>query len=565
MLRKHRYIYTGLLVFLIVSFHGYSQFQSQLRSQFFNSQPYNLSSLNETLLAVRPNAGVAIEKYIFRYYDTQSQVYFYDTTQNQWGYSSDFTKARDVNGNSINSSDTEFHVDIKVKISGSWGANYGTHCRVKTPVFPVITTNGTLNGYDYCKLAPSAEQNFTLSGEDLIGNISISATSGFEISETSGGVFSNSITLAHNSGVVATTTIYVKAITSSSGSFNGMINCSSTGALTMQIEASSTINPHYTINYLGNNSTSGNVSSTNGCLDLTVASNANGFERTGYIFDSWNTNASGNNGTTYNPGDLYGNAANLDLYAQWTQNNITITFNANDGSSSTGTSTQTILSGISTSLDPNTFTKSGFTFNNWNTNITGTGTSYNDQEAITITTDITLYAQWTATTLNISQDLIGSQGDFIDDGQNGSISYSVGEPIIFTINNQITQGFQQPNDINNSSMVLNEISSKPILKSPLNNQNSTNLLSSHDLNVKIYPNPSNGEKIMIEAIGFDYSIGKYKIKIFDVSSKLIDEFTHESNDYLFMEINFSKQLVNGFYFINIRKGEDQIIKKFIVK
>ena len=114
-------------------------------------------------------------------------------------------------------------------------------------------------------------------------------------------------------------------------------------------------------------------------------------------------------------------------------------------------------------------------------------------------------------------------------------------------------------------MVLNEISSKPILKSPLNNQNSTNLLSSHDLNIKIYPNPSNGEKILIEAIGFDHSIGKYIIKIFDVSSKLIDEFTHESNDYLFMEINFSKQLVNGFYFINIRKGEDQIIKKFIVK
>ena len=102
----------------------------------------------------------------------------------------------------------------------------------------------------------------------------------------------------------------------------------------------------------------------------------------------------------------------------------------------------------------------------------------------TTNANLTLYAKWTASTLNISQDLIGSQGDFIDDGQNGSISYSVGEPIIFTINNQITQGFQQPNDVNNSSMVLNEISSKPILKSPLNNQNSTNLLSSYDLKLK---------------------------------------------------------------------------------
>ena len=105
-----------------------------------------------------------------------------------------------------------------------------------------------------------------------------------------------------------------------------MFNCSSQGAFTLKIEATSTIEPHYTINYFGNNSTSGNVSSTTGCLDLTVASNANGFERTGYTFNSWNTNASGNNGTTYNPGDTYSTAANLNLYAQWNQNNVTITF-----------------------------------------------------------------------------------------------------------------------------------------------------------------------------------------------------------------------------------------------
>ena len=47
---------------------------------------------------------------------------------------------------------------------------------------------------------------------------------------------------------------------------------------------------------------------------------------------------------------------------------------------------------------------------------------------------------------------------------------------------------------------------------------------------------------MIEANGFNHSIGKYKIKIFDVSSKLIDEFTHESNDYIY-EINFSNNLL----------------------
>ena len=301
-------------------------------------------------------------------------------------------------------------------------------------------------------------------------------------------------------------------------------------------------------------------------VDITLASNTGNLTRTGFNFDGWNDAADGT-GTDYAESATYSTDANLTLYAKWTAITYTISYDDNgaDGGSVPSNQLKTHDVDINLASNSGNLVKTGFTFDGWNDAADGTGMDYAESSAYTTDANLTLYAKWTATTLNISQDLIGSQGDFIDDGQNGSISYSVGEPIIFTINNQITQGFQQPNDVNNSSMVLNEISSKPILKSPLNNQNSTNLLSSYDLNVKIYPNPSDGEKIMIEANGFNHSIGKYKIKIFDVSSKLIDEFTHESNDYLFMEINFSKQLVNGFYFLNIKKGEDQIIKKFIVK
>ena len=301
-------------------------------------------------------------------------------------------------------------------------------------------------------------------------------------------------------------------------------------------------------------------------VDITLASNTGNLIRTGFNFDGWNDAADGT-GTDYAESATYSTDANLTLYAKWTAVTYIISYDENGANGGTVPNDQTKTHDVDINLASNSgnLVKTGFTFDGWNDAADGTGMDYAESSTYTTDANLTLYAKWTATNLNISQDLIGSQGDFIDDGQNGSISYSVGEPIIFTINNQITQGFQQPNDVNNSSMVLNEISSKPNLKSPLNNQNSTNLLSSHDLNVKIYPNPSDGEKIMLEANGFNHSIGKYNIKIFDVSSKLIGEFNQESNDYLFMEINFSKQLVNGFYFLNIKKGEDQIIKKFIVK
>ncbi|MBQ2447953.1 MAG: InlB B-repeat-containing protein, partial [Bacteroidales bacterium] len=42
----------------------------------------------------------------------------------------------------------------------------------------------------------------------------------------------------------------------------------------------------------------------------------------------------------------------------------------------------------------NTFTRDGYNFTGWNTNADGSGTSYTDKQSITLSQDITLYAQW---------------------------------------------------------------------------------------------------------------------------------------------------------------------------
>lgn len=71
----------------------------------------------------------------------------------------------------------------------------------------------------------------------------------------------------------------------------------------------------------------------------------------------------------------------------------TITFNANGGSGEM--SAQEVNSGEATALNANTFAPAnGFSFVGWNTAADGTGTEYTPGQSVTLTEDLTLYAQW---------------------------------------------------------------------------------------------------------------------------------------------------------------------------
>ena len=90
-----------------------------------------------------------------------------------------------------------------------------------------------------------------------------------------------------------------------------------------------------------------------------------------------------------------------------------------------------------TTIKANGFTHptNGYYFNGWNTKADGSGTSYSVGQAIGLTSDLTLYAQWSNTyTITIKH----SQGDVIqfDSGQTGPMEcYKLwidGEPILDT-------------------------------------------------------------------------------------------------------------------------------------
>lgn len=112
--------------------------------------------------------------------------------------------------------------------------------------------------------------------------------------------------------------------------------------------------------------------------------------RTGYTFKGWYTAASG--GTQVTSGTEVTITANQTLYAQWTVNTYTVTFNANGGGTPSSTSKSVTYGGTYGTLP--TISRTGYTFNGWYTATSG-GTKIETSTKVTITANQTLYAQWT--------------------------------------------------------------------------------------------------------------------------------------------------------------------------
>lgn len=92
--------------------------------------------------------------------------------------------------------------------------------------------------------------------------------------------------------------------------------------------------------------------------------------------------------------DREGNTITSDAYAFTIQEAPprTVTFYANDGSAAF--ETQTTNAGRKVELKANTFIRSGYSFNGWNTKPDGSGVSYSDGAETVLTDNLALYAQW---------------------------------------------------------------------------------------------------------------------------------------------------------------------------
>ena len=107
------------------------------------------------------------------------------------------------------------------------------------------------------------------------------------------------------------------------------------------------------------------------------------------------------------------NAADT-LYAEWTADTYTVTYNGNGSTGGTAPASQQKTYGVGLTLATNSgsLVKTGYTFSGWNTATDGSGTNYTEGGSYAANAGITLYAKWTAAmyTLTLPAQFGGTYG-----------------------------------------------------------------------------------------------------------------------------------------------------------
>jgi len=124
--------------------------------------------------------------------------------------------------------------------------------------------------------------------------------------------------------------------------------------------------------------------------------------RTGYIFGGWYT-GTGGSGANITSSTTVTTMANQTLYAKWTANTYTVSFDSQGGSVA---SNQTVTFNSLYGALPMP-TRTGYTFGGWYTGTGGSGANITSASAVTTPANHTLYAKWTANIYTVSFD---SQG-----------------------------------------------------------------------------------------------------------------------------------------------------------
>jgi len=117
---------------------------------------------------------------------------------------------------------------------------------------PTISIGGTVASLDYYENnGPSSEGNFSVSGSNLTNDISVSVSSNFEISLTSGSGFVSTVTVSQTAGTADATIIYVRLSSGlSSDTYDGTVTASSSGASENTLSISGIVspaNPEFTV------------------------------------------------------------------------------------------------------------------------------------------------------------------------------------------------------------------------------------------------------------------------------------------------------------------------------
>lgn len=160
------------------------------------------------------------------------------------------------------------------------------------------------------------------------------------------------------------------------------------------------------------NSPSAQTSTQVVSADVTSTLDRNLFTRDGFIFSGWEVQRDLVGELDYQDAATISTSLDITLYAQWDEGvTATVTFDANrDSDPGTGSmSAQT--AGQSLPLTKNTFTRDGYRFSGWNTQVDGTGFAYADEAIFAFQFDATMYAQWTQIVTEYTVTFFGNGAD----------------------------------------------------------------------------------------------------------------------------------------------------------
>ena len=179
----------------------------------------------------------------------------------------------------------------------------------------------------------------------------------------------------------------------------------------------------YSVTYDANGATSGSSPTDANSpyaknTSVTVLGNTGNLIKTGHTFNGWNTQEDGK-GTAYAAGDEFTITDNTTLYAQWTANTYTISFDMKGGTDGTESIDATYGKIMPDITKP---TRIGYTFGGYWTHEDGTGTQYYNQSGGAYSnkkwdqaTDATLYAKWTANKYMVKFNGNGNTGGSMSD------------------------------------------------------------------------------------------------------------------------------------------------------
>ena len=210
--------------------------------------------------------------------------------------------------------------------------------------------------------------------------------------------------------------------------------------------------PVYTLTFNANDG-SGQPAETTQSGAGALGLNGNSFTRSGFTFAGWNTLAAGG-GTAYNDFDSFTLSSNTTLYAVWLATAFTLTFDANDSSGSPAQTGQVGYGNIA--LNPNGFTRTGYTFAGWDTIAAGGGTTYVDSfGTYSLLADGILYAQWTLTPAVVAPTAsVAATHASIE--RTGNRFFVFGAEKIFTIGGKRLAGLQSVSYLNGAAKIISD-------------------------------------------------------------------------------------------------------------